>query len=68
MRRIIDDQYAVALRILRTNRDLLNKTAKTLLVDEVIAGDALQDLAGAVQAPDPEESVVPDAARRIAAA
>ncbi|MDJ0808485.1 MAG: ATP-dependent zinc metalloprotease FtsH [Desulfobacterales bacterium] len=68
VRRIIDDQYAVALRILRTNRDLLNKTAKTLLVDEVIAGDALQDLAGAVQAPDPEETVVPDAARRIAAA
>ncbi|MDJ0884049.1 MAG: ATP-dependent zinc metalloprotease FtsH [Desulfobacterales bacterium] len=68
VRRIIDDQYAVALRILRTNRDLLNKTAKTLLVDEVIAGDALQVLAGAVQAPDPEETVVPDAARRIAAA
>ncbi len=68
VRRIIDDQYAVALRILRTNRDLLNKTAKKLLVDEVIAGDALQVLAGAVQAPDPEETVVPDAARRIAAA
>ena len=49
VRRIIDEQYAVALEILNANRELLEKTAARLLVDEVIDGPALKDLAKAVR-------------------
>jgi len=44
VRRIIDDQYAVALAILRKNMDLLKRTAIQLLEDEVIEGPTLADL------------------------
>ena len=53
VRRIIDEQYAVALGILESNRNLLEKTAAALLVDETIEGEALQSLAAAVQASKP---------------
>jgi len=44
VRRIIDDQYAIALAILRKNMDLLKRTAIQLLEDEVIEGPTLADL------------------------
>jgi cell division protease FtsH len=49
VRRIIDDQYAVALAILRKNMDLLKRTAIQLLENEVIEGPALADLLKSVQ-------------------
>jgi len=49
VRRIIDDQYAVALAILRKNMDLLKQTASQLLENEVIEGPALADLLKSVQ-------------------
>jgi cell division protease FtsH len=49
VRRIIDDQYAVALTILRKNMDLLKRTAIQLLEDEVIEGPTLADLLTSVQ-------------------
>ena len=48
VRRIIDDQYEVALQILAANRELLVKTVGQLLKDEVIEGDALIELAEAM--------------------
>ena len=48
VRRIIDEQYDVALQILAANRELLVKTVGQLLKDEVIEGDALIELAEAV--------------------
>ena len=51
VRRIIDDQYAVALAILKENEALLKETAVRLLKDEVIDGSALADLAGEVRTP-----------------
>ena len=48
VRRIIENQYDVALEILKANRDLLVATVGQLLKDEVIEGDALIDLAEAV--------------------
>jgi cell division protease FtsH len=48
VRRIIDEQYAVALNILKENRILLQDTAARLLVDEVIEGKALGELFEAV--------------------
>ena len=48
VRRIIENQYDVALEILKANRDLLVKTVGQLLKDEVIEGDALIDLAESV--------------------
>ena len=48
VRRIIDEQYDVALQILTANRELLVKTVGQLLTDEVIEGDALIELAEAV--------------------
>jgi cell division protease FtsH len=48
VRRILEDQYNVALEILKANRDLLALTVGRLLKDEVIEGDALIDLAQAV--------------------
>lgn len=50
IRRIIDHQYGIALGILKNNRDLLEKTATTLLENEIIDGPALAELAAAVQA------------------
>jgi cell division protease FtsH len=44
VRRIIDEQYAVARRILADNQKLLAKTAARLLTDEVIEGEALEAL------------------------
>jgi len=49
VRRIIDDQYAVALAILEKNMDLLKRTAIQLLEDEVIEGPTLADLLKSVQ-------------------
>jgi cell division protease FtsH len=49
VRRIIDDQYAVALAILRKNMDLLKRTAIQLLEDEVIEGTTLADLLTSVR-------------------
>jgi cell division protease FtsH len=48
VRRILEDQYNVALEILKANRDLLAVTVGRLLKDEVIEGDALINLAQAV--------------------
>jgi cell division protease FtsH len=48
VRRIIDDQYDVALQILKANRELLVKTVSRLLKDEVIEGDVLIELTEAV--------------------
>ena len=48
VRRIIDEQYDVALQILTFNRELLVKTVGQLLTDEVIEGDTLIELAKAV--------------------
>ncbi len=48
VRRIIDDQYEMALQILTANRDLLVETVGRLLEDEVIEGDALVELARSV--------------------
>jgi cell division protease FtsH len=49
VRRIIDDQYQIALRILEENRELLAGTADQLLQDEVIEGEDLIVLAEAVK-------------------
>jgi len=46
---IIDDQYQIALQILKDNRMLLAETAGQLLMDEVIDGDDLTVLAEAVK-------------------
>lgn len=48
VRRIIDDQYDVALQILIANRELLDKSVGRLLKDEVIEGDVLIELTEAV--------------------
>ena len=48
VRRIIDEQYDVALQLLTVNRELLVKTVGQLLTDEVIEGDTLIELAEAV--------------------
>lgn len=41
VRRIIDDQYQIALQILRDNQKLMAETADQLLKDEVIEGEDL---------------------------
>jgi cell division protease FtsH len=46
---IIDEQYAVALRILKQNQKILEETAETLLEKEVIDGDALKQLSAEVR-------------------
>ena len=63
VRRIIDEQYDVALRILAANRELLVITVGQLLKDEVIDGDSLIELAEAVtptkitdDSPEPEST------------
>jgi cell division protease FtsH len=48
IRQIIDEQYKRALEILKSNRDILAQTAKTLLESEVIDGKELRDLAAIV--------------------
>ena len=48
IRRIIDDQYERALAILKSNRDILDQTAATLLESEVIEGDQLKALSETV--------------------
>jgi cell division protease FtsH len=69
IRRIIDEQYEVATAVLRANHDLLVKTADRLLKDEVIQGEALHALAGAVRpAADGTRSGSPDSAGREMAA
>jgi len=50
IRRIIDEQYQEALGILRSNRDILERTAAELLESEVIEGEALKTLSEAVAA------------------
>jgi cell division protease FtsH len=55
VRRIIDEQYAVSRRILDDNRELLARTAARLLVDEVIAGEALEALEEMVLAKSKEQ-------------
>jgi cell division protease FtsH len=49
VRSIIDEQYAVALRILKQNQNILEETAATLLESEVIDGDALNQLSAEVR-------------------
>ncbi|MGB5615240.1 MAG: ATP-dependent zinc metalloprotease FtsH [Desulfobacterales bacterium] len=49
VRSIIDEQYAVALRILKQNQKILEETAETLLEKEVINGDALNQLSAEVR-------------------
>jgi cell division protease FtsH len=49
VKRIIDDQYQIALQILKDNRNLLAETAGQLLQDEVIDGNDLTALAEAVK-------------------
>lgn len=69
VRRIIDDQYAVALAILEKNMDLLKQTARQLLEDEVIEGPALADLLTAVQSEESDSHpVTPDSRPEEAAA
>ncbi len=48
IRQIIDEQYERALEILKSHRDILAQTAKTLLESEVIDGRELRDLAAIV--------------------
>jgi cell division protease FtsH len=48
IRQIIDDQYERALTILKSNRDILDQTAETLLESEVIEGDQLKALSKTV--------------------
>ena len=45
VRRIIDQQYTIALSTLESNAELLHKTATKLLHDEVIDGEGLVQLA-----------------------
>jgi cell division protease FtsH len=49
VRSIIDEQYAVALRILKQNLKILRETAETLIEREVIDGDALNHLGAKVR-------------------
>ena len=69
VRRIIDEQYSVALMILRRNKLLLEETADKLLKDEVIEGESLTGLADAVKAgPADDESLQIDAGAKARAA
>jgi len=69
VRRIIDAQYQVAMEVLKANYELLEKSAERLLKDEVIQGEALQALAGAVRPlPDAARSTGPDSAGQEMAA
>ncbi|BBO71943.1 ATP-dependent zinc metalloprotease FtsH [Desulfosarcina alkanivorans] len=69
VRRIVDEQYDVAFHILTANRALLVETVGRLLADEVIEGDALTRLAGAVTpAAIPEDRPGPEATQAEKAA
>jgi cell division protease FtsH len=48
IRKIIDEQYERALGILKSTRDILDRTAETLLETEVIEGEELKVLANVV--------------------
>ena len=50
IREIIDEQYKRAIEILKSNRDILDQTAKTLLESEVIDGAELRELTNTVSA------------------
>ncbi|MDJ0781578.1 MAG: ATP-dependent zinc metalloprotease FtsH [Desulfosarcinaceae bacterium] len=69
VRRIIDTQYAVACRILEENKDLLQRTARQLLQDEVIEGKALESIAVAVRSQSAQSptSATAEAAAEMAA-
>jgi hypothetical protein len=58
----------VALTILKANRDLLVETVGQLLTDEVIEGDALNELAEAVPTPSMDDSTKTGSPRRTAMA
>ncbi|MEN8782086.1 MAG: ATP-dependent zinc metalloprotease FtsH, partial [Desulfobacterales bacterium] len=59
---IIDEQYAVALRILKQNQKILEETAETLLEKEVIDGDALNQLSAEVREYKPDSGKFTSAA------
>jgi len=54
VRQIIDTQYGVALRLLKSRRELLDAWAEKLLEDEVIEGETLAELVAAVAAENQE--------------
>jgi cell division protease FtsH len=57
VKRIIDEQYAVATAILQNNLELLKAAAVKLLEDEVVDGQSLAQLEAAVKIqPDPKPS------------
>jgi len=49
IRQIIDEQYDVALEILKSKRDILNQAAETLLESETIQGEELKALEATVR-------------------
>lgn len=52
VQRIIDSAHRIAQSVLRLNRDLLEEVAQTLLQDEVLEGEKLQQYLKRAQAPD----------------
>jgi cell division protease FtsH len=69
VRRIVDSQFNVALRILTTHQNLLAESADKLLKDEVIEGSGLNELAEAVRrATVEEDSSLSDATKQEIAA
>ncbi len=62
VRSIIDEQYAVALRILKQNQKILEETAEILLEKEVINGDALNQLSAEVRKYKPDSGKFTSAA------
>lgn len=48
----IDQAYEIAVNILRLNRDLLESTTQTLLKNEVLEGEQLQEILAQVKTPD----------------
>lgn len=48
----IDQAYEIAVNILRLNRDLLESTTQTLLKNEVLEGEHLQEILAQVNTPD----------------
>jgi cell division protease FtsH len=49
VKRIIDEQYDVALGVLKLNRKMLEETALTLIEKEIIDGDGLKELSRRVR-------------------
>ncbi len=60
IRRIIDEQYAVARRLIEENRDKVEVMAKTLLEWETLDADQVNDIM-AGQAPRPPKPITPSA-------